>query len=349
MKLPKSLSIDTFLFISLLVVLPCLAFYIGTVYHQNQSQVVSIDYSTTNQLSIDPSTASTQTPSQNSNILDLGDIQMDLPNGWVVESVSQNQAKILTNYPTYQVYLILDFEKNTLTANESYQTYLDTATQTDSGLIYNIPIGGGLACTGAFINDNSYQFFWSLESNQPTPVGLDEIWVPDHDVTPDMILDITKTIKPTITSNSLWQSYSNSNMGIALKYPKNWEVEVGTNSLYIRSKETSAELTNKNNTWTRVGDIIVTKTTSSQLPNNTNNLSLSSWITSEQAKSYGVTLPPQPYNQDGLSGYKVTSCGNVCLEEIYLDRSGIIYIIDSGNSQYFTDQLNQIVSTFSFI
>ncbi len=198
MKLPKSLTIDTFILIFLLVFLPFLAFYIGTIYQQSKSQNISIDYPATSQPTINTSSntiPTTSRPVQDSNILDLGDIQMNLPDGWMVESVSQNQAKILTNYPAYQVYLILDFEKNTTTAHESYQTYLNTATQTDSGLVYNIPIGGGLACTGAFVDNNSYQFFWSLQSNQPTPVGLDEIWVPDHNVTPDIILDITKTVK----------------------------------------------------------------------------------------------------------------------------------------------------------
>jgi len=104
-----------------------------------------------------------------------------------------------------------------------------------------------------------------------------------------------------------------------------------------------------NNTWTRVGDIIIQKITKDKLPNNKNNLPLTQWISSEEAKNYGINQPAAPYNLGGLTGYKVISCGEMCGEEVYLESNDIIYRIDSGNYDRFTGVFAKILSTFKFI
>jgi len=151
---------------------------------------------------------------------------------------------------------------------------------------------------------------------------------------------------PTIPSD--WQTYNDHNIGLSFQYPAEWTVGQESNLVYIRSKETSDKLLDKNNTWTRVGDIIITKMPISKLPNNTNNLSLEDWVNSQEAKNYGISQPIQMYSLNGLTGYKVMGCGEMCTEEIYLDISGIVYSIESGNSEYFSETSNQIISTLKF-
>jgi len=156
------------------------------------------------------------------------------------------------------------------------------------------------------------------------------------------------TPSQTVDPTSTWLNYSDSDYGLSLKYPPEWGVVKSSNSLYLRSKETSDLLQNETNTWIRVGDIIITKMLVKELPNNTRNLPLSNWINSQEARNYGINPSPQPYELGGLKGYITTSCGEMCTQEIYLDNKGTIYLIDSGNSEFYTDFMYQILSTFKF-
>lgn len=136
-----------------------------------------------------------------SNFLNISDIEIEFPEGWVVSSVSENTAKILTDFKPYNVYLLLNLEKNTATANSNYQEKT-TMTKTEYGTVYIVEQGGAMSVTGALINRNKYSFAWSIESNQPVPKNLDQIWSPDHNITPEILFSITKTAKPvSVTSN----------------------------------------------------------------------------------------------------------------------------------------------------
>lgn len=154
-------------------------------------------------------------------------------------------------------------------------------------------------------------------------------------------------ISPTVKASKDWYVFTDTNFGISFSYPKDWTVTMEGDWLFIASRETTDQLKNKNNTWTRVGDIIVTKIPQEELPNNTNNLSLSKWINSNEASLYGINQA-EPYELDNLDGYKATASSHSPVEIIFLDNNGIIYQIDSGNSANFTDELNQILSTFKF-
>jgi hypothetical protein len=155
---------------------------------------------------------------------------------------------------------------------------------------------------------------------------------------------------PPETSDPItdWEIFNDTQFGISFYYPKDWSVTKETNGLFIISPETSNNILDANNTWTRVGDIIIQKITKDKLPNNKNNLPLTQWISSEEAKNYGINQPAAPYNLGGLTGYKVISCGEMCGEEVYLESSDIIYRIDSGNYDRFTGIFSQILSTFKF-
>lgn len=145
----------------------------------------------------------------------------------------------------------------------------------------------------------------------------------------------------TISDPTLgWKNFGSMSYDISFKYPQDWSVETENMTIFLKSPKTITALSNKNNTWTRVGDLIISSLTQKTLPNNQNNLPLSSWITSNYNANpiHSITLA-------GMNGFKVTSCGDSCLEEIYLEDENVIYKIDSGNSDHFTAELNQILST----
>ena len=133
---------------------------------------------------------------EKSNLLKISDIQITFPESWKVVSSTEKTAKILTDYKQYQVYLILNFEKNTTNAKNSYDTEGKTnAIKTQYGEVYSISSGGGAGMTGALLNNNKYLFKWDIESNQKPPTVLDGVWKADSNITQKSLLDITKTVQ----------------------------------------------------------------------------------------------------------------------------------------------------------
>lgn len=146
-------------------------------------------------------TPSSQTPIiEKINLLKIYDIQLELPLNWTISSVSGNTVKILTDYKEYKVYLILNLNKNDINAESSYQSK-SNVTKTQYGEVFSANSGGSKGITGATINSNKYSFEWGIESNQSPPTNLDGIWRPDDNITPEMLLNITKTIRPLIPTN----------------------------------------------------------------------------------------------------------------------------------------------------
>lgn len=135
------------------------------------------------------------------NLLKISDIQIELPLEWVISSVSDNTVKILTDNQKYKVYLILNFNKNNTNAERSYQNK-DISTKTQYGEVFGTDASDNKGITGAIINNNKYSFEWGIESNQTPPVNFNGIWRPDDDVTPEMLLNITKTARPLIPSTT---------------------------------------------------------------------------------------------------------------------------------------------------
>lgn len=167
-----------------------------------------------------PTPTAIPTAIEKTNILKISDIQMDLPKSWSVISVSDNSAKILTGYNQYQVYLTLKLDKNNSIAQSSYKS-AGTMTKTQYGDVFDVQGGGTKGWTGALINNDKYSFIWDIESNQPTPANPDGIWRPDDNVTSEILLNITKTVRPLnqtsdITQN--WKTY-NSLAGFSIKSP----------------------------------------------------------------------------------------------------------------------------------
>jgi len=140
------------------------------------------------------SSTKTATPSSQK-VLKISDIQMTLPSGWTVTSVVKNTAKILTDYKKYKVSLILNLDKDNAAAESAYRSK-SSVTKIQGGEVFNVAGGGSIGLTGALLNDKKYLFTWDIESNQPVPKDLDQVWVPDNNVTSEILMTITKSIKP---------------------------------------------------------------------------------------------------------------------------------------------------------
>jgi hypothetical protein len=184
---------------------------------------------------------------ENSNLLKISDIKMDLPDGWKVISVNENKAKILTDYKQYQVSVNLVLGKNDQDAKETYESVKSNSVKTQYGEVYNIACGGPNGCTGAFINGNLYSFIWTIESNQPYPADLDGIWVPDNNLTGQTFLNITKTVRPSETPNQSydWRTYNDSNYKYSIDYPDSWNFkQVSNNQICLFSDSINKTLCN---------------------------------------------------------------------------------------------------------
>jgi len=137
---------------------------------------------------------STSSATQGTSLLKISDIQMNIPGGWEISSVTKNTAKILTDYKQYKVYLNLTLSKNDAGTESNYDSK-NSSVETNFGEAYLVSQGGAFGVTGAVINKNKYSFEWEIESNQK-PTYSDGVWVPDNNVTKKILLDITETAKP---------------------------------------------------------------------------------------------------------------------------------------------------------
>lgn len=165
---------------------------------KDKTNTVSIPIETITISPVNPTSVPTISEKKKSNFLNISDIEIEFPEGWVVSSVSENTAKVLTDYQKYQVYLTLKVEKNTADAVTTYEYQKeDTKIKTQYGEFYDIASTEVSSSIGAFIKGNKYIFLWNIESNQPTPENLNHVWVPDNNITETMIYNITRTAKPT--------------------------------------------------------------------------------------------------------------------------------------------------------
>lgn len=188
---------------------------------------------------------STETTKEETNILKISDIQMDLPIGWTVSSVSEKQAKILTDYKPYQVYLLLNFEKNSF--RETSLCEYSRSISTKYGKVCSVD-GSGFF-TEALINNNRYYFVWDIESNQKPPADLDYPWVPDTNITSEILLDITETIRPSeiLEISHNWKKYNDPNYKYSINYPDLWNIKQVSNSqLCLFSNDTYETLCSVN-------------------------------------------------------------------------------------------------------
>lgn len=162
--------------------------------------------------------------SEKTNVIKILDIQMDLPEGWTVSSVSENTAKILTDN---QIPLILKLETPTSVVEP------EESTKTQYGEFYGLA-GSGSSYVARLINGKNYFFTWSSANDPNTLFG--EVRT-KYNIYPQTIFNIIKSIKLINISSDLtqdWKTYTDKTLGFSLKYPNYVEL--------IDSKENSYDI-----------------------------------------------------------------------------------------------------------
>jgi len=134
--------------------------------------------------------------SEKSTTFSIQGIQMTIPNDWNIDKQTESEIYIKTNYKPYDVFLVLNIEKNKEQNIEWYKKNRDgfDYTEVKNGEIFKIACGGG-TCNGAILNNDVYVFKWNIKSNQPAPKNLTGIWEPDNNISSNDIWNILQSIK----------------------------------------------------------------------------------------------------------------------------------------------------------
>ncbi|PIR93451.1 hypothetical protein COT99_00700 [Candidatus Falkowbacteria bacterium CG10_big_fil_rev_8_21_14_0_10_43_10] len=124
-------------------------------------------------------------------------IQFKYPDSWGECKDGGDFLLMKTDYKPYDVYLRVDIEKNNKEYTYSFKERRNGFgyTQIKNGEIFEDACGGPFACNGAILKNNIFGLWWNIESNQPIPKDLGKIWVPEHNITDEMIWNILKTIE----------------------------------------------------------------------------------------------------------------------------------------------------------
>ena len=128
-------------------------------------------------------------------------LKFDYPKSWGDCKIIDNKIYFRTDYKKYNVDLVAEIKSvNTAVTGQDFLGVGVTKKEKIDGInnstIYNIPCGGGIACTVLNIDDkNFYEINWDVTSSQPIPEKLDGVWVPDYSFTRDDIWNILKSIK----------------------------------------------------------------------------------------------------------------------------------------------------------
>lgn len=339
-----------FIFLALFLTISIILVVYLVKNNQKQPELITKDEQTQTVSSITPTEtviSPTLTISEETNILKISDIKMELPKNWKVYSVSGNNAKILTDYSKYQVYLTLKLNKNDSIAESSYKSAV-TKTKIDYGEVFDVAQGGAKGVTGAVIDGNKYSFEWNIESNQPVPTNLDGIWRPDDNVTSKILLDITKTVKPITEISSIpkdWKTYTNSTYKYSIQYPSDWILNKTSNELvYLLTKERDQYL--KSGKIGPLSDLsIKVYKNISLLENNDKSLGLYDWLKQEESKNLIYNI--KSLNYWSTPAYQVTSRGESDSEGIYIQKNNFIYSISVASEKI--SEVNQsIINTLKF-
>jgi hypothetical protein len=105
---------------------------------------------------------------------------------------------IRTDYDKYQVDLLLKINKATKDAYTKARKTANGISRLNNGEFFEEAQGGAIMSGMMLLGDKYYSYNFDVKSNQPTPEKLDGVWVPDHKVTKDILLDIllsTEVIK----------------------------------------------------------------------------------------------------------------------------------------------------------
>ncbi|MFA6042718.1 MAG: PsbP-related protein [Patescibacteria group bacterium] len=155
----------------------------------------------------------------------------------------------------------------------------------------------------------------------------------------------TVTIDPTVG----WKTYTNMSYGYSIKYPADWILDIASISsgdLYILTKERQEKLDAKK--MIRVMDIgVKVYTSASDLPNNSvKKLGFEDWI-DQEADSYGF-IKRKSITLDGVVGYQGVGSGDGASYLIFIQKSGRIYEIQTGDTQSPSQIEQLVINSFIF-
>ncbi|MFA4845876.1 MAG: hypothetical protein WC654_04935 [Patescibacteria group bacterium] len=119
----------------------------------------------------------------------VSNLTFEIPSPWTVVSSDESTAVIRTEIDPYLVDVVMEVEEI-----DEVDTFDGLAATTSVAKIYNVAQGGAFDWYYMSVGDKSYSIVWQIESTQPLPADLDGIWVPDHTVSREQLLDVLKTV-----------------------------------------------------------------------------------------------------------------------------------------------------------
>ncbi|MFZ2310747.1 MAG: hypothetical protein WAW11_04350 [Patescibacteria group bacterium] len=118
------------------------------------------------------------------------------PSSWGKCQVKDNKVLTFkTDYDKYQVDLILTMNSAT---KEKYSEAKKTAinlTHLNNGEFFEEAQGGAMMGGMMLLGGNYYDYIFDIKSDQPAPENLDGVWVPENNITKDVMLNILSSVE----------------------------------------------------------------------------------------------------------------------------------------------------------
>jgi len=119
-------------------------------------------------------------------------VTFDVPSEWTwLDYPDDESVRFETSASPYNVIEKIDIQVSPYEPLEG-----ELIEETTDARIYLNPCGGALACYYVELETGTYEVYWNTPtSNQDPPDDLDGIWIPDHNVTREVILDVMRTFR----------------------------------------------------------------------------------------------------------------------------------------------------------
>lgn len=107
------------------------------------------------------------------------------------------EYSVMTDYKPYNVDLTIQLRKMDQKKIEEYKNKTFGAfnvSKIGNNDYFNFACGGALFCGGVFFeNNNGFEIYFGVDSNQPVPENLVGIWEPDHNIKKENLRNILET------------------------------------------------------------------------------------------------------------------------------------------------------------
>lgn len=148
-------------------------------------------------------------------------IALDLPHGWTLIEQNEKYAIVQTDYKPYNVQLYMYYEVGPEDGVEFVNTDRSGPhyAKIPDGEIFQSACGGNLGCFIAVIDQDTYKINFGIKSDQPAPENLNEIWIPQHNVSQEDLWKALRTIRKLSHPKGQVVTYSNEQLGLSFQYP----------------------------------------------------------------------------------------------------------------------------------